>query len=398
MKEARKIRIFTTVDYYLPGYKSGGPVRTLSNMVEHLGDQVQFYIFTRDRDALDTQSYPNVQVNAWNTVSKAEVYYASPEKMTRQTLLRLVKAIHPDVLYLNSFFSTLTIKTLLLFRPGLVSDIPIVLAPRGEFSAGALKLKAFKKHFYLVVAHATGLYHPVTFWQASSPYEQIDIRRVMGKPVHIHVAPDLSPAVNSNFSGQPEKPIKQPGRVRIAFLSRITPKKNLHQAIQMLAPLAGQVTFDVYGMIDDKPYWDRCQKIIARMPSHIRITYQGAIPNTDVVATLAHYHFFLLPTLGENFGHAILEALTAGCPVLISDQTPWRDLESQRVGWDIPLSDLERWHAILQHCIDVDNESYQIMTQAAWRFAQMHLQDPVARQQNIDLFMRTANFGRSNRS
>jgi glycosyltransferase involved in cell wall biosynthesis len=271
---------------------------------------------------------------------------------------------------------------------GLISDIPIVLAPRGEFSAGALKLKAFKKHFYLVLAHATGLYRPVTFWQASSPYEQIDIRRVMGKSVRIHVAPDLSPSVNSNFGGQPEKPIKQPGQVRIAFLSRITPKKNLHQAIQMLAPLAGQVTFDVYGIIRDESYWAECQKAITRMPDYIHVTYQGAIPNTDVITKLSHYHFFLLPTLGENFGHAILEALIAGCPVLISDQTPWRNLESQRVGWDIPLSNMERWLATLQHCIDMDNESYQIMTQAAWRFAQMHLQDPVARQQNIDLFMR----------
>lgn len=387
MNGKRKIRIFTTVDYFLPGYKAGGPIRTLANMVEHLGNQFQFYILTSDRDALDTQPYPNVQINAWNQVRKAEVYYASPEKMNRHTIFRLVKMIRPDVLYLNSFFSTLTINALLLFRLGLASDISTILAPRGEFSEGALKLKTFKKHFYLAMTHATSLYHPVTLWQASSSYEQVDIRRVMGKSVDIHVAPNLSPIVNNDSSRRPEKPIKQPGQIRIVFLSRVTPMKNLHQAIQILAPLAGEITFDIYGVIDSEPYWNECQKIITRMPNHVRITYQGAIPHTNVVATLTHYHFFLLPTLGENFGHAILEALIAGCPVLISDQTPWRDLESRQVGWDIPLPDMERWYTTLQHCIDMDNASYQMMAQASYRFAQVNLQDPVARQQNIDLFI-----------
>ena len=50
---------------------------------------------------------------------------------------------------------------------------------------------------------------------------------------------------------------------------------------------------------------------------------------------IARSDVFLLPTGGENFGHAIFEALSCGVPVLISDQTPWRGLEAiaRRLGF-----------------------------------------------------------------
>jgi glycosyltransferase involved in cell wall biosynthesis len=48
----------------------------------------------------------------------------------------------------------------------------------------------------------------------------------------------------------------------------------------------------------------------------------------------------VLPTYNENFGYVILEALLAGCPVILSDQPPWRDLEARQVGWTIPLASL----------------------------------------------------------
>ena len=48
-----------------------------------------------------------------------------------------------------------------------------------------------------------------------------------------------------------------------------------------------------------------------------------------------------MPSLGEGYGHAIIEAMTAGVPVLISDKTPWRDLHAAQVGWDISLDDID---------------------------------------------------------
>ena len=52
---------------------------------------------------------------------------------------------------------------------------------------------------------------------------------------------------------------------------------------------------------------------------------------------MKNYHCLFLPSTGENYGHAIVEAFSAGLPVIISTLTPWKNLESQKVGWDIPL-------------------------------------------------------------
>jgi glycosyltransferase involved in cell wall biosynthesis len=97
------------------------------------------------------------------------------------------------------------------------------------------------------------------------------------------------------------------------------------------------VVFDIYGPMVDSEYWARLQGRIARMPDHITVTAHGALPHDRVAATLAVHDLFFLPTMGENFGHAINEALSSGLPVLISDTTPWRGLQAAGAGWDFPL-------------------------------------------------------------
>ena len=66
--------------------------------------------------------------------------------------------------------------------------------------------------------------------------------------------------------------------------------------------------------------------------------YPGSADHEQVPQIIERYDLFFLPTLGENYGHVIAEALTAGTPVLLSDATPWRNLNSHGIGWDIPLN------------------------------------------------------------
>jgi glycosyltransferase involved in cell wall biosynthesis len=248
----KKYKILTFVAYYLPGYKSGGPVRTIANMVESLSSDFHFKIITSDRDSFETDSYPDIQVNAWNRVGQADVFYVSPHKRTLGYLRQILQDTEYDVLYLNSLFAThFTIKPLMLRRLGLIPDKPVVIAPRGEFSQGAMGLKSRKKHIYLSLANTLSLYNNMT-WQASSEHEVNDIKREMGKRIQkISIAPNLPSAV-------PELPVmQQPADtdsdrpLKIIFLSRISPKKNLDYAIAVLAQVKARVQFDLYGIVDD---------------------------------------------------------------------------------------------------------------------------------------------------
>lgn len=386
-------KIFVLIDFYLPGYKSGGPLRTISNMVERLGDRFEFWILTRDRDAKDAVPYPNVKINNWNHVGKAMVYYASPASWSFITIHRLTQTLSPDAVYLNSYFSPLAIRFLLLRKAGMVAGIPVVLAPRGEFSPGALALKRLKKKIYLTIARYVNLYRSL-IWQASSIMEEQDIRAVVGCNPETYVAPNISSQESLCQCRFGDKPEKVAGKNRFVFLSRISRKKNLHRALEMLKRNSGQCTLDIYGPVADKAYWQECKEVIASMPDNIQVCYRGLVPHEKVMETLHQYHFLLLPTMGENFGHAILEAMAAGCPVLISDQTPWSNLASKQAGWDLPLDDSNLWQQTLQHCIDMDGAAYTHLSQSARQFAQSWVSSSEVERKMVDLFTLTIDRGR----
>ena len=68
-----------------------------------------------------------------------------------------------------------------------------------------------------------------------------------------------------------------------------------------------------------------------------------------VIETFSKYDVFLFPTKGENYGHVIFEALAGGCIPIISDQTPWNDIEQAGCGKVISLSNQRRYIETLQN-------------------------------------------------
>lgn len=88
---------------------------------------------------------------------------------------------------------------------------------------------------------------------------------------------------------------------------------------------------------------------------------------------LEGHHVFLFPTLGENYGHVIQEALSAGCVTLISDQPPpWQDLEESGVGASIPLDQPRRLVDWLRRYAAMDAHALQEMSNRAIRYAYDH--------------------------
>jgi glycosyltransferase involved in cell wall biosynthesis len=381
------ICVITLVDYYLPGYKAGGPIQSLANMVDRLGDEFQFKIVTANRDFDDIKPYPGIKANNWNRVGNADVFYMSQKKRSLRGFKKILCSTEYDVLYVNSFFSPhFTIEPLMLRRLRLIPNRPLVIAPRGEFSPGALGFKSLKKRVYLWAAKAFGIYHGAV-WQASSEIEEADIRRWFGKVVPVAIAPNLPPVVHS-ADELPPKNEKNKGCVKIVFLSRISRKKNLDDALKMLKRLKGKVDFNIYGPIDDKAYWTECQKIIGGLPENVEVRYCRSVEHDKVGVVMREHDFFFLPTLGENFGHVILEALCAGCPILISDQTPWLNLEEKGVGWDLPLSKPEMFQDVLQRCVDMNNDEYVKWSERAKSYGlQVTKHDGVV-EQNRKLFYR----------
>jgi glycosyltransferase involved in cell wall biosynthesis len=335
-------------------------MRSVSALVQQLGHDIDFYIITRDRDEGSDTPYQDLTPRAWKTMGLGTVRYLSPDEISTRQLAATVREIEPQAIYLNSFFAPMSLRILLARRLGALKAVPIVLAPRGELGAGALALKAVKKRSFLFLARGTGLYRDVIF-HASTEHESAEIMRA----IRLATAPRVARNPIAIGPASPGPCSKVSGAARFVFLSRIARKKNLHVALERVRSLEGSVDFDIYGPVIDAAYWRECQSLIGAMPRNVTITYRGPVAHELVQATLSSHHFFLMPTANENFGHAIVEALLAGCPLITSDQTPWRGLRQRGVGWDLPLSAVEEWQRVLQTCVDMDAATYERTSRSA---------------------------------
>ena len=186
-------------------------------------------------------------------------------------------------------------------------------------------------------------------------------------------------------------PLKsQPTSLRLVYFGRLSPEKNLPFAFELLREFAQAlpdqaVVYDLIGS-GSAAYEAKLHSLSAKLPSTIQVNFIGQLspealqtrlqpsglssqpsslssqvsglppsssslippPFITPLGAGLSYHALLMPSLTENFSYTVLESLQVGIPVLISDQTPWLDLQSQRVGWDLPLEDLSAWAAALE--------------------------------------------------
>ncbi|MEO9130542.1 MAG: glycosyltransferase family 4 protein, partial [Sphingomonas sp.] len=304
---------------YWPGNASSGPNQTIRAICAALSDHFDFRVIARDRPFDGARAV--AEGGKWHDHDVMRVRYLEVGRAGAKGLAKLLRETPHDLLMLNGFFDReFTIPALIARRLGRIPRRPTILSPRGEFSEGALSLKAGRKSFYRMAMRLTGLLSGVRL-HATSPAEESDMCAAFPNEPIRHIA---------NFRDIPALPAfeaRAPGApLRIAFLGRISPVKGVEAACLALARVTSSIAFDLYGPISDAPYWKRCQQVIAELPTNVTVAYRGELANDAVVEALAEYDLMFMPSHSENFGHAILEALAAGTPVLIGDKTPWRNL------------------------------------------------------------------------
>lgn len=387
--------ILTFTAFYLPGYRGGGPIRTIANMVDRLSDDFDFFIVTTDRDLGDSSPYSDIQVNAWNVVGKARVFYADKSYRTATSLFKILRETPHDILYLNSFFNPeFTLKPIFMRWLGLIEKRPIIIAPRGEFSKGALHIKAWKKRPFIILTRIGRFFSGIT-WHASTDEEAADIRRALPRIYkNISVARNVAVAHDllENFVQAPDFQLTHNELnlrvLKVCFLSRIAAMKNLHFALEILAKVRIPVNFKIYGPNEDVAYWDKCQKLIDLLPKNIKVSYGGCVEHIDVKKVIGANDLFFVPSRGENFGHVFMESLAAGVPILVSDQTPWRNLKSQGLGWDIPLDQPENFVLAIEQAARLNSRERHALRKNCADFAVRKASDPAALNLNRALFLK----------
>jgi len=317
---------------YPPAFLGGGPIRTLSAMVAAARDPDAFFVLSSDRDLGAFERLP-VHRNCWSTPSLAHVYYVSDDNLIQYVRgLLAIRRVQPALIYLNSVFNLKYSLVAQLLRPlGFWRNAQILVAPRGELSAGALALKSRKKRLFLRGYVALGLHRYVN-WHASSELEATEIRKSFGLEATVFVRENETELPRSAELPEPA----ESGRLRLIFLSRLSRKKGLRLLLEALASVTEEVDLEIFGdPAEDPKYVAECRVRAGTLAANVRVSFCGSVVPERVRQQFLQNDVFVFPTAGENFGHVIAEALSASCPVLLQDVTPWTSRISNGGGFVI---------------------------------------------------------------
>lgn len=339
------MKILIIMGGFFPGRKYGGPPVSVDNFCSLLKNDAECFIVTHNHDMGDGIPYPNIQ-KGWNSRTNAKVRYLSDKQYCKKTFGDVIKNLKPDYIYLQGLFQNCVFPCLQLAKK---NETKVVLAPRGELCAGAFK-KKYKKIPYIAVLRMMGLLKNVIFQSTSDEETEAIVKYLGVEKDRIYLLSNI-PSIPY---GLPQRGTKKSGEGRFVFISRILWKKNLLKAINYLKTVKGGIVFDIYGPKEDENYWAECESAIKELPSNVVVEYKGVLSHDDIHATFNKYDAFLFPTLSENYGHVIAEALVTGCIPIISDQTPWTDMNDVNAGWAIPLNKNMDFKKACQEIVDMD--------------------------------------------
>ncbi|MFT3825779.1 MAG: glycosyltransferase [Chitinophagaceae bacterium] len=375
-------RLLIFVDWFLPGYKAGGQVQSCANLAFAIQHEMEVYVVTSDRDLGDTSPYLSIIPDAWNDLDKIRVRYISPGNLNYATIRSIITVVNPDCIYLNSMFSVhFTVMALVACIYNKEVKAKIVLAPRGMLHQGALQFKKIKKQFFLKSFRILQLQKRIVF-HATDKTEKDDIQKVFGLKAMLQYVND--------FPASRQRPLlstdKRPGSLRCIFVSRISPKKNLLLLLEVLRQVKSSVALTVVGPVEEEAYWKQCQQAIKTLPGNIAVTHLGAVANHALHELYQQHHLFTLLTHGENFGHVIFESLLSGRPVLISDQTPWQQLQQKKTGWNISLKEQGKFVEAMEAAAAWDQQQFDEYCNASWQFAHQYILENNLKSEYLNLF------------
>jgi glycosyltransferase involved in cell wall biosynthesis len=323
-----KPKVLVFIDWFYPAYKAGGPITSCYNAVVALKKYFDFYIVTSNTDYLEETPLPNIISNQWVEENGLNIYYCSKNKLSINFIRSLIKNQPHQVLWINGFFSFYFSILPAFFA---INNVRTIISTRGMLGDNVLQFKGFKKRAYIFISKILHVYSGKIF-HATNSSEKRDIEKLFKNKTIV--------ASNIPFIGEGKLelfPEKKEGELRILQVARIAKEKNTLFGIEVISELKGKVTFDIVGSIYDKRYAEECISLSENLDSEIEINFLGSKSPFELRKLIYNYDLFFLPTLGENFGHAITESLGSGLPVLISDKTPWKNLETSLAGFELPL-------------------------------------------------------------
>ncbi|MDB5191413.1 MAG: hypothetical protein JWQ96_976 [Segetibacter sp.] len=375
-------KLLILVDWFVPGFKAGGPIRVCTNVAFALRDIYDVHVLTSDTDHGELKPYPNIISNEWisSLDKKIQVYYARRTSLSLCQIRRQLIEADADFIYLNHMWSPLFVLYPLWLKYRGIIKGKVILCPRGGLYESAIAVKSFKKRPLLKILNWLKIQNKILF-HATNEREKKAIEAYFPKS-SILIADDMPTFIQPSYVPT----IKEEGILNCVFVARIVEIKNLLFLLDILIKVKTTIRLTIVGPIEDLAYWNTCKRKIEMLPGNVSVIYDGPKENSEVHEILQKNHLYILPSKGESFGHSILEALLNGKPVLISDQTPWLNLKSKKVGWDIKLDNHEAFYEVIEQAARWGQLEYNEYSYSAYYFAKTYIDKSQVKQDYLKLF------------
>lgn len=343
--------LIVTPGYY-PAKTYGGPVVSIKNLTDALGDEIEFYILTSNHELKQDEAIQGLPTGFVQR-GKARVCYIPDRDMNETFYKKVMDTINPDCIYINAIYHRLLSPPMI--RLAKKRKIRCIIAPRGGLCENAMQFSRFKKIIYL--QYIKRLMSKNVCFQSTSDEESAAIKHFFGNGAEIKELTNLPRGID--LEAENYRLPKQRGEVRIIFFSRIHPKKNLKYAIEVVSDLKCNCVFDIYGPVEKEDYWEECKTMISKLPENVEVRYCGYLESDRLQTIMGKYDLFFFPTLSENFGHVIAEALSEKCNVLLSNNTPWNDVNNQTFGRAYPLEQKEAFCSFIEQIAQLSEDEIQ---------------------------------------
>jgi len=227
--------------------------------------------------------------------------------------------------------------TLIASRLAIKYHKPCILRPCGMLDGWSMDQSSFKKKIYLQL-FSRFLFHPklLLHFTAEGEKEKSYFPNylksfVMPNGLPLKAFGDRSTAAEfyKNFPSLKGKRI-------VLFLGRVDPKKQPDVAIcafSTIAPSDQDLHLVIAGPCNNESYRDSLSKLADKLGVLRRITFTGMLQGAVLYAAYRAAEVYVLPSLQENFGNTVAEAMAGSCPVVISDQVDIKNyIDDKNVG------------------------------------------------------------------
>lgn len=347
------IKILQITAAYKPAYIYGGPTMSVAKLCEALSDKS-----TNEDDSFDLEVFTttangkkelkNVKVGKISLVDGVKVIYF--KRLTKDhthfspaLLFALKQRINEQgldknnslVIHIHAWWNLVSIFSCAIAK---WYNVPVVLSPRGMLTAytSTNRNSLVKTIIHQILGKRLLKYCHI---HATSEQEKTDILSIF-KPKSITIIPnlvELSGAAPALLHDK-QRIEQNPELFKLIYLSRIEEKKGLELLFEALTKLSFNWQLTIAGS-GEESYVNTLKLKAKNLNLDSNINWVGQVKNENKFNLLAEHDLMTLTSYNENFANVVIESLSVGTPVLLSNQVGLADyVEINKLGWITDLT------------------------------------------------------------